>query len=85
MQGRLDEAIEALRLAIDSGHPEFAPQALALLAELDGQQPSTPTPRPVATVVTTVSHRRLVLQPHLLFVSLVVCASGAGLVAASPS
>jgi hypothetical protein len=59
MQGRLDEAIEALRLAIDSGHPEFAPQALALLAELDGQQPSTPTPRPVATVVTTVSHRRL--------------------------
>lgn len=46
MQGRLDEAVEALRLAIDSGHPEFAPQALALLAELDGQQPSTPTPRP---------------------------------------
>ena len=80
MQGRLDEAVEPLRLAIDSGHPdeapgasvrlgivraqqgdlgaaraayafaaasgqpEFAPQALALLAELDGQQPSTPSP-----------------------------------------
>jgi hypothetical protein len=28
---------------------------------------------------------RLVLQPHLLFASLVVCAAGAGLVAASPS
>jgi hypothetical protein len=27
----------------------------------------------------------LVLQPHLLFVSLVVCAAGAGLVAAPPS
>jgi Tfp pilus assembly protein PilF len=82
MQGRLVEAVEALRLAIDSGHPdeapgalvrlgivraqqgdlnaaraayehvaasghpEFARQALALLAELDGQHPSTPTPRP---------------------------------------
>jgi hypothetical protein len=28
---------------------------------------------------------RLVLQPHLLFASLVVCAAGAGLVAAPPS
>jgi putative transposase len=32
-------------------------------------------------------HRRrgLILQPHLLFASLVVCAAGAGLVAASPA
>ena len=30
-------------------------------------------------------HPSLILQPHLLFASLVVCASGAGLVAASPS
>jgi type I restriction enzyme, S subunit len=31
------------------------------------------------------SLRRLVLQPHLLFASLIVCASGAGLVAAPPA
>jgi hypothetical protein len=29
--------------------------------------------------------QRLVLQPHLLFASLIVCASGAGLVAAPPA
>ena len=88
MQGRLEEAVEALRLAIDSGHPdeapgasvrlgvaralqgdlgaaraaydfaaasghpEFAPQALVLLAALDGQQPSTPSPRPPVTEPT---------------------------------
>jgi hypothetical protein len=28
---------------------------------------------------------RLILQPHLLFASLIVCATGAGLVAAPPS
>ena len=87
MQGRLEEAVEALRLAIDSGHPdeapgasvrlgvaralqgdlgaaraayefaaasghpEFAPQAFALLAELDGQQPSTPSPSPTGQML----------------------------------
>jgi hypothetical protein len=30
-------------------------------------------------------YQRLVLQPHLLFASLIVCAAGAGLVAPPPS
>ena len=30
-------------------------------------------------------HTRLILQPHLLFVSLIVCATGAGLMTAPPS
>jgi hypothetical protein len=36
-------------------------------------------------VFGTLFERGLVLQPHLLFASLVVCAAGAGLVAAPPS
>ena len=33
----------------------------------------------------TPSVKQLILQPHLLFMSLVVCAAGAGLVAVPPS
>jgi hypothetical protein len=40
---------------------------------------------PPARVTFVSSEIHLVLQPHLLFASLVVCAAGAGLVAAPPS
>jgi hypothetical protein len=59
-------------------------QPTTLIVQTEPSSLATPRMAPVNPGLRRAA-RRLILQPHLSFASLVVCASGAGLVAASPS
>jgi hypothetical protein len=79
----------------DSSRGMDAPSARAASLASSAALPVPARPTAVRAVTPTFdryadpyarqSRTPLVLQPHLLFTSLVVCAAGAGLVAAPPS